>query len=83
MRTTSRDFPVPAFLTSDPAEARRARYIQFKGAAAELKLNGASYFAQVISVMSTPGHTDLWLVSITLINRPALGKRPRPNIIYG
>lgn len=74
---------MPAFLTSDPVEARRARYIQFKGGAAELTLNGTSYFAQVISVMSTPGHTDSWLVSITLISRPAPGKRARPNIIYG
>lgn len=74
---------MPAFLVSDPAEARRARYTQFKGTAAELTLNGDRYFAHVISVMSVPGKIASWLVSISPTDRPAPGKRPRPNIIYG
>ena len=74
---------MPAFLISNPVEARRARYAQFKGVAAELTLNGDPYFAHVISVMSVSGHHESWYVSIAPASRPDPGKRTRPNIIYG
>ena len=76
------DFTMSVFLISNPVEARRARYAQFKGGAAELTLNGDFYFAHVISVMSVPGQPESWQVSIAPISRPATGKRPRPSIIY-
>jgi hypothetical protein len=74
---------MPAFIISDAAEARRARYTQFKGTAAELTLNGDRYFAHVVSVMNVPGQVTSWLVSISPTDRPAIRKRLRPNIIYG
>lgn len=75
--------PVPTFLISDPLEVRKAKYSQFKGAAQELRLNGSSYFAQVVSLISSPDRDGSWLVTIAPTSRPTVAKRPRPTITYG
>jgi hypothetical protein len=75
---------MPEFRITNPVEARRAKYSQYKGAGpAELHLNGEVHFAHVLSVNAIPGVLpNAWLVSIRHMERPDSGQRPRLKIVY-
>ena len=74
---------MPEFRITDPVEARRARYSLYKGAGpAELQLNGETHFVHVLSVNAVPGAPDVWWVSAKIIERSALGQRPRQKLVY-
>jgi len=64
--------------TSSSREARRCRYAQYNGRAAELSLNGSRFFGMVRSVQEDRSHSPKrWIVTIvpTVEKPPLVGWR--------
>src|SRR3954470_14294323 len=63
--------------TTSSLEARRCRYAQYSGQAAELSINGSRFFGRVGSVLEDRGNPRRWIVTIqpTVQKPPVVGWR--------